>query len=122
MWYKMLRNTLIYFKNFLALVSICLFSALFIVKWKIYNIKKNIIIIDCEITKVQEEIKIMETELSYLTNPKRLKQIYYKINKCNDCASILSINQIKSITDILPFYYAKYSENSKSVALNDTSK
>lgn len=122
MWCKMLRNILIRFRDFLTLVSICLFFVLFIVKWKIYNIKKNIINIEYEITKLQEEIKIMETELSYLTSPKRLKLIYYRINKCSNCTNILSINQIKNITDMLPFYYVKYSENSKSVALNDSSK
>jgi hypothetical protein len=92
-------------------------------KYKIFNLKSNVRSIEKEIIQLEKQKNTLDLELAYLTRPERLKELYVKVKKLNnryfDDKELISINQIKDIKTLIPYYYAKLEQyNSKhSIAL-----
>ena len=113
MGYKMLRNLLKTIKNFLLILLLFLFVAMLFIKARIYKIKKEIRDIESQILALDKEMEILNLEITYLTRPERLKDIYYTIkNVSNNNKIIVGTNQIKDIKVLIPYYYVK--NNSKN--------
>ena len=110
---KMLRDILRTIKNFLLLLVIFLFVVMLVVKVRVYKIKKDIREIESKILALNKEIDVLNLEVTYLTRPERLKQMYRAISdvKSIDNKKIVSAEQIKDIKVLIPYYYAKKDSN-----------
>lgn len=117
----MLNDVLSNIKNFLFVVCVFLFCVLISVKNKVYKIKSNIREIDNKIVVLNKEAEVVNLELTYLTTPERLKNIYANIKENNisidfDDSVLVAKTQIKDIMELIPYYYAKIENNENSVA------
>lgn len=117
----MLNEALNTLKNFLFILSLCLFCVLIVVKNNIYKIKNNIRNIEYKIVMLDKEKEIIDLELTYLTSPDRLKNIYNKIKEEHLTTSInnniLTVKgQIKNVGKLIPYYYTKVENNKNSIA------
>ena len=87
-----------------------------IIKAKVYKIRKDIRDIENKILALDREMEVLNLEITYLTRPDRLKDIYFTIkNINNDNKNIVSTNQIKDIKVLIPYYYVK-NNNKNSIA------
>ena len=117
----MLNDMLNTLKNFLFILSLCLFCLLIIVKNNIYKIKNNIRHIEHKIVMLDKEKEVIDLELTYLTSPSRLKNIYKKIKDEHLTASvnnnILTVKeQVRNIRELIPYYYTKVENSKNSIA------
>lgn len=116
-----INNFLNFIKNFLLISSVFLFCILIFTKYKIFQLKKNIRNIESDIILLEKEKEILNLEIVYLTNPERLKKIYSKIKKMNiktfNNKELISVNQIKDIKNLIPYYYTKLEKYNNSMAL-----
>lgn len=80
------RNFLKSLNSFLFMFNIFLLFVFVYTKYFMYKKKINIRYIDKKIVKTINEDRNYQIELTYLTNPERLKKIYefLKINKIGD--------------------------------------
>lgn len=110
---KMLKNIINMIKNSLLLVLIFLLVTMLFVKSEVYKIKKNIREIDEKILALDKQKEILNLELTFLTRPERLKQIYKAMKDINlkDNEDIVVTNQIKDIKVLIPYYYVKNNTN-----------
>ena len=81
-----------------------------VVKYRVYNLKREIREIENSIVKLSYSKSTLETELNYLTDPRRLNAIYQKLlnDKVIDKKIIVSSNNIKSNADLDNYYAKKY--------------
>ncbi len=81
-----------------------------VVKYRVYNLKREIREIENSIVKLSYSKSTLETELNYLTDPRRLNAIYQKLlnDKVIDKKIIVSSNNIKSNADLDNYYAEKY--------------
>lgn len=120
---KALSGFLLWLRRLLLLLLIAAFYFLLLIKWKVYGVKMKIESVEQEIAETEEEIKILDAELAYLTTPGRLKMLYGRLNNCDDCHRLLTLEQIKTISDLLPYYYARYNnKNTNSLAMNESKR
>ena len=117
----MLNDVLNTLKNFLFILSLCLFCVLIIVKNNIYKIKNNIRNIEHKIVMLDKEKEVIDLELTYLTSPNRLKNIYNKIKEEHLTTgvnnNILTVKgQLKNIRELIPYYYTKVENSKNSIA------
>lgn len=116
----MLNNIINTMKNFLFVLMLFLILVMIFVKVRVYKIKRNIREIENKILALDKEMEVLNLELTYLSRPERLKQIYYVIKNVDniDNNGMLKVEQIKDIKLLIPYYYAKVN-NRESVAKND---
>jgi hypothetical protein len=92
----------------LALSIVIMFS----VKYSLYSLKREIVIIDKEIQRNVEEKQILEAEWSYLTTPERLRNL---LANNQEKYIVIKVAQIKKLETLAPYYLAK----SKKVGNNN---
>ena len=87
-----------------------LIIVMIVVKYRVYNLKREIREIENSIVKLSYSKSTLETELNYLTDPRRLNAIYQKLlnDKVIDKKIIVSSNNIKSNADLDNYYAEKY--------------
>lgn len=117
----MLNDVLNTFKNFLLITCVFLFYVMVFVKNKTFKIKKNIRDIETKIVMLDKEIEVIDLELTYLSNPNRLKNIYSKVKQIDiptniDDKTLIAKEQIKDIKTLIPYYYANIKDNKDPVA------
>jgi hypothetical protein len=93
------------------------------VKYRIFQLKANIRAIENDIRALERQKEVLNIELTYLTNPERLRKLYVEVKKLDvrtfEGKELVSIDQIKNIKTLIPYYYSKLEKyNGKnSVAL-----
>jgi len=87
----------------LALSVIMMFS----VKYTLYSLKREIVVIDREIQRNIEEKQILEAEWSYLTTPERLRNL---LANNQEKYIVIEVAQIKKLETLAPYYLAKNKE------------
>jgi cell division protein FtsL len=111
MGYKMLENVLSNFKNTMTIINICFFLIFIFVKQRVFQAKKAVFAIESRAIELQKESEMLEVELSYLTNPDRLKAIYYSLAKDRDSEHIANIDEISTVNNFLNFYLGQHKKN-----------
>lgn len=105
------RESLLLVKRFLFFNSILLFLCLICVKYRIFQLKKNVRDIQENIVSLEKQKKILDLEIVYLSNPNRLKRIYAEVQKMNienfNNKELITVKQIKDLKNLLPYYYEK---------------
>ncbi|MDR1499224.1 MAG: hypothetical protein LBS34_02970 [Rickettsiales bacterium] len=92
-------------------------------KYRIFQLKANIRAIENDIRALERQKEVLNIELTYLTNPERLRKLYVEVKKLDvrtfEGKELVSIDQIKNIKTLIPYYYSKLEKyNGKnSVAL-----
>ncbi len=106
-----IKDFLILFKNFLFISSFMSFFCLIGIKYRIFQLKKNVRDIQENIVMLEKQKKILDLEIVYLSNPNRLKRIYAEVQKMkikdfND-RELVTVKQIKDLKNLIPYYYEK---------------
>lgn len=116
------KKCLVVLKNLFLTTSFIMFFVLISVKYKIFQLKKNIREIQENIVLLEKEKKILDLEIVYLSNPNRLKKLYAEVQKMNiddfKNKELADIKQIKDIKNLIPYYYEKAGEIGSFIALN----
>lgn len=117
----MLKDLFTTIKNFLFILTLFLFCVLIFVKNKVYKIKSDIRDVNNKIVLLDKESEVVELELTYLSRPERLKNIYTKIKQIDipmnlDGDILITRKQIKDIRGLIPYYYTKIENNKNSIA------
>ena len=118
MGYKMLifnNEFFLKFRRFLHVLIVCLFVVMVFVKYKMYNLKNEVRIIENKIIELSSNRDSLLTELAYLSNPERLNNIYLTlINKYGVAEkNIASYENIKSLESIEKYYAEKNKDSNK---------
>jgi cell division protein FtsL len=106
-------------KNFFFITTVFSFGLSIFIKYKIFQLKNNVRAVENEIIQLEKQKNILDLELAYLTRPDRLKELYGKVKKLRNNEhfsnkELVSINQIRDIKTLIPYYYAKLEQyNSK---------
>lgn len=116
------KNCLIILKNLFLTTSFTMFFILISVKYKIFQLKKNIREIQENIVLLEKEKKILDIEIVYLSSPSRLKRLYAEVQKMNindfKNKELADVKQIKDIKNLIPYYYEKTGGVGNFIALN----
>ena len=103
----------LYLANLLVFLSI-IFSVcfMFFVQFKVDNLKSKINLVQNQINKYEDEIKLLDIEWTYLTRPSRLRSLSEKYITDNKVASF---SQIKNFDQMKNIYLAN-SKKAKDIA------
>lgn len=108
----MLRNILRFFNRFLAYILFASFVVFIFSQYKIFTLKASLKEIDVKISDIKNKNAILDVEIAYLTNPERLIKIYKSIYSSDYSDNLLTIKQVKNMTDLL-LYNNKNKENNR---------
>ena len=78
-------------------------------QYKIFILRTSLKEIDVKISEIKNKNAILDVEIAYLTNPERLIKIYKSVYNMDYSGNLLTIKQMKNITDFL--LYNKNKEN-----------
>ncbi len=110
-----IKEFLILFENFLFMSSFLSFFCLIGVKYKIFQLKKNIRDIQENIVILEKQKKTLDLEIVYLSSPNRLKRIYTEVQKMKieefNNRELVTVKQIKDLKNLIPYYYDKADKN-----------
>ncbi|MDR2077559.1 MAG: hypothetical protein LBP39_01175 [Rickettsiales bacterium] len=101
----MLGDTLDNLRNAMIVINLCFFLIFITVKQKVLRAKKAVIAMENRMLELRRENEILDMELSYLTSPKRLENIYTSLNRNGE--HIANVNEIIALNSLLPFYYGQ---------------
>ena len=105
----MLRNILRFFDKFLMYILFASFVVFIFTQYKIFILRTSLKEIDMKISEIKNKNAILDVEIAYLTNPERLIKIYKSEYNMDYIGNLLTIKQMKNITDFL--LYNKNKEN-----------
>lgn len=101
-----------------------MFIFMILIKYKMYNLKNEIRIIENKIIELSYNKNGLLTEFAYLSNPERLNKIYLSlVNKHIVIEkNIASYNNIKNLKSIERYYAQKYKDNDKKTNIVSNEK
>lgn len=97
----MLRNILKFSNKFLSYILLISFIIFVFTQYKIFILRTSLKEIDAKINDIKNRNAILDVEIAYLTNPERLIKIYKNIYNEDYSNNLLTIKQMKNITDLL---------------------
>lgn len=92
-----------------AVLVFMMFSSIalmFFVKYTVYNLRKEITVVEMEIEKSIDKTKILDAEWAYLTSPERIRHLVKNINSFKDYSQI-GISQMKNPKTLKSYYTQK---------------
>jgi len=101
-------------KYILILIFVLTITTTFAVKKGVYNMQKEVLVIDNKINDLEQEKYMLKIEWSYLTSPERLIEISKKMDKNisdENKPVMISAKQVKRLENLIPYYYAKSKED-----------
>ncbi|MDR2778093.1 MAG: hypothetical protein LBB13_01120 [Rickettsiales bacterium] len=99
----MLENILDNIENTMVAINLCFFIALITVKQTVSRAEKAVTTVENYVGELCREDETLAMELSHITDPKRLKIIYYSLARDDDSEHIANINEMTTIDNLLLF-------------------
>lgn len=110
----MLKTIFELFNKFLSFILFICFLFFIFIQYKVFILKVSLKEIDLEINKIKHKNAILDVEISYLTDPERLIKIYKEIYGNDYSNNLVTIKQMKNMTEILLYHHNKNKENNKN--------
>lgn len=98
-------------ENVLLIIVIVLTISVFYIRYKMYNITKNMAYLDKKIEQMRDDKKILQVELTYLTSTERLLDLIEKNPDILNNKQLASIKQVKTKEEFKAFSLAKAVNN-----------
>lgn len=98
-------------ENVLLIIVIVLTISVFYIRYKMYNITKNMAYLDKKIEQMRDDKKILQVELTYLTSTERLLDLIEKNPNILNNKQLASIKQVKTKEEFKAFSLAKAVNN-----------
>ena len=96
-------------KNILKIITAKIFllsiTTLFVIQFQVDKLKNELITIQADIASYEDDIRILDIEWVYLTNPKRLRLLASQHLKDSD---YIKLSQIKDESKLTNYYITKY--------------
>lgn len=101
-----------------------MFVFMIFIKYKMYNLKNEIRIIENKIIRLSYNKNSLLTEFAYLSNPERLNKIYSSLVNKHIVTekSIASHNNIKNLKSVEKYYAEKYRDDNKKTNIVSNEK
>jgi hypothetical protein len=75
-------------------------------------VKQDILRTETALENLRREVEGLDLEISYLTNPERLKSIYVNIGSPDK--HLMGKDEIKALDELIPFYHFQYEKTASS--------
>ncbi|MDR3078673.1 MAG: hypothetical protein LBU15_01400 [Rickettsiales bacterium] len=112
---EVLMTILENFRNTLAILNLGLFLGLVYTKKKGFSRRREIATVEISLRGVQREIDGLDLEISYLTNPERLRSICADLD--GPPKHIVGRDEIRVLDELIPFYRMQQEKTASSFGL-----
>ncbi len=104
---KKFKKFLSYFQNFLIIAGIVITTLMFYVRYKMFIISKDLIVLDKKIEKLQKDKALLNIELTYLTSTERILNLIDKNREILNNKDIIKVSQLKTKQEFVALSLSK---------------